>query len=462
MRAPTDKRAARPNIVLILTDHLRRDAIGPSTPNIKALAERGVHFMNAYCAAPLCQPARVAIATGLYPSQNGICGNMADPLPSALRDDTFMNHLARAGYHTALFGKHHFIDAYGLGVDVTESDDEIKRYGFETLCQVLDAGENLHNDDRYTHYLRERGLLEEYRRVQAANANACKDYPFPEDDSEDGFIGSMASAFVADYADERPFYLNVSFVGPHPPYWHPGDLQHDPEAMPDPIAAINDLKTRELRAHYMDKCALIDRYVGRLVASLDQRGILDQTVIIFTTDHGDMLGDFGIWDKRFFYEESVGVPLIVAGPGVPRGARNLTGRVSKALVSHLDLYPTILALAGAEASDGPPRRAGRDLFPMLRESSPPLRSEIVAELGTAVMIRTGNWKLVFDPEQGGIQFLFNLAVDGRQERNLAGAPGYDAVTHDLLARLLAHRIRLTQYTHDKEERRVQRVRVGTF
>ncbi|MGH2561579.1 MAG: sulfatase family protein [Thermomicrobiales bacterium] len=450
----------QPNIVLILTDHFRRDAVGRSTPNIQHLAERGVHFTHAYCAAPLCQPSRVSLATGLFPSQHGICGNMAEPLAPSFRDDTFMLHLQRAGYHTALVGKHHFIDAYGLGVDVTEDDDELRRYGFDEVCQVIDAGENLHNDDRYTRFLREKGLLDEYRRVQAAHANARGPYPFPEDDSEDGFIGRTAREFVEGYAGDRPFYLNVSFVGPHPPYWHPGDLQHDPEAMPDPIAAPNDPKTKQVRAHYMDKCSLIDRSVGRLVEAIAARGLLDRTVIIFTSDHGDMLGDFGIWDKRFFYEESVGVPLIMAGPGISRGTRDLTGRISKALVSLLDLYPTILTLAGTEACGSPHRRAGRDLLPMPREDAPPFRDQIVAELGTAVMIRTGNWKLVFDPEQGGVQFLFNLVTDARQEHNLAGLPGYEHIVNDLLSRLLAHRIRLTQYTHDKEERRLQRVRVG--
>lgn len=449
-----------PNIVVIMTDHFRRDAIGASTPHLRRLAEEGAQFANAYCAAPLCQPARVAIVTGLYPSQNGVAGNMSEPLPPHLRDDTFMHHLRHAGYRTVLVGKHHFIDAYGLGVDVVADDAEIGRYGFDEVVQVLDAGENLHNDDRYTADLRERGLLDEYRRVQAANARDCQEHPFPEDDCEDGFIGRTAGEYVASLPADRPFYLNVSFVGPHPPYWHPGDLAHDPLAMPPPVGAADDPKTRELRAHYLDKCALIDRYVGRLVVALEGRGILDRTAIVFTSDHGDMLGDFGIWDKRVFYEESVGVPLILRGPGVPRGARGLTGKLSKALASHLDLYPTILRLAGIDPGASMRRRAGWDLLAMLREWAPALRAEIVAELGTAAMIRTGNWKLVFDPEQGGVQYLFNLVVDRTQERNLAGEPGYEHVIIDLLSRLLAHRIRLTQETHDKEERRIQRVRVG--
>lgn len=443
-----------------MTDHFRRDAVGASTPNLRRLADQGVSFVNAYCAAPLCQPARVAIATGLYPSQNGISGNMSPPLASRFRDDTYMNRLRQAGYRTALIGKHHFIDDYGLGVDVVERDDEVGRYGFDFVWQVVDAGENLHNDDRYTRYLRDKGLLDDYRSAQAERAGVCGEYPYGEDDSEDGHIGRTACEHLTEQAPGQPFYLNVSFVGPHPPYWHPGDLAHDPAAMTAPVGAADTPATRELRAHYMDKCALIDRQIGQILTTLEQRGLREHTVIVFTTDHGDMLGDFGIWDKRFFYEASVGVPLIMAGPGVPRGARDLTGRISKALVSHLDLYPTLLALAGADSSNGVTRRAGRDLLPMLGPE-PALRTAVFAELGTAAMVRTGNWKLVFDPEQGGVQFLFNLVSDPGQECNLAGQPGYEATTITLLERLLTERIRLTQSTHDKEERRVQRVRVGT-
>ena len=171
-----------------------------------------------------------------------------------------------------------------------------------------------------------------------------------------------------------------------------------------------------------------------------------------------MLGDFGLWDKRFFYEQSVGVPLILRGPGVPRGARGLTGKLNRALVSLLDLYPTILRLAGMTPAASRYQRAGQDLLARADAASP--REAIVAELGTATMIRTANWKLTFDAEQGGIQQLFNLVVDPAEQQNLAGQPGYEHIVNELLTRLLAWRIRLTQYTHDKEERRVQRVRAG--
>ena len=391
----------RPNIVFILTDHFRRDAVGPRTPHLCRLADEGTQFSNAYCAAPLCQPSRAALITGLLPSQNGICGNMAPPLPPHLRAETFMRQLQSAGYATALIGKHHYIDAYGLGYDVTTDDERVQAYGFDTVCQVLDAGENLHNDDRYTHYLRERGLLEEYRRVQREQAATCGPYPLPAAECEDGFIAGQTCAFIRAYDDTRPFYLNVGFIGPHPPYWHPGEIALDAPQLPPALGTDPDPRTGERRAHYLEKCALLDHFVGQIVAALADRGLLDNTVVIFTSDHGDMLGDFGLWDKRFFYEQSVGVPLILRGPGAPRGARGLTGKLSRALVSLLDLYPTILRLAGVTSAASRYQRAGQDL--LARADAASSREAIVAELGTATMIRTANWKLTFDAEQGGIQ-----------------------------------------------------------
>ena len=138
-----------------------------------------------------------------------------------------------------------------------------------------------------------------------------------------------------------------------------------------------------------------------------------------------------------------------------RGARELRGKTCRQLASHLDLFPTICGAADVHPADDLP---GIDLLAMLREEPGTSREAVYSELATCVMIRTLNWKLVFDPEQGGVQYLFNLRTDPREERNLAGDPAYDGVRTRLVERLLSNRILLTQYTHDKEEQRLQRVR----
>jgi len=463
----------QPNIILILTDHFRRDALGESTPGLQGLAERGVQFTNAYCASPLCQPARASIVTGLYPSQHGICGNAAEPIAEELRAQTFMQRLRGAGYATALIGKHHFLDRYGVGMDVRVDDEVVRSFGFDSVLQVVDDDENLHNDDAYTDHLRRKGLLGQFRECFQERAWECLPHPFDEEDTVDGFIGGRGVDLVASGGLREPFYLNLSFVGPHPPYWHPGKLSHDPRKMAVPLACeraaevprgrvryqARSLSPQENRAHYMDKCALIDRYVGRLLEALQRRGLLDRTVLLFTSDHGENLGDFGIWDKRFYYEQCCGVPLLLSGPGIDTG--RFKNRVSKALVTHLDLHPTICALAGIAT---PPRlrgpcRYGLNLLGTLRGDSDCFHGAVFAELSTSTMIRTAGWKMVFDPEQGGVIALYNLVRDPRELDNLAGAPGYEVVTRQLLEDLLSHRILLSQYTHEKEEARMQRVRV---
>jgi arylsulfatase A-like enzyme len=453
-----------PNIILILTDHFRPDALTQvNTPHLMELASAGTQFTNAYCAAPLCQPSRCSIITGQYPSQHGVCGNQSPQMADYLKSDTFMRRLQRAGYYTALVGKHHYIDRYGIGMNVIDDDETIRSYGFDTVLQVADDGENRHNDDRYTEYLAKKGILEEFRRDFADGVKRFR-HPFDEEDTADGFIGSNGIRFVEEYAVEKPFYLNLSFVGPHPPYWHPGELTIDPAGMIPPLGAPDSERVRTTRAHYLEKCRLIDRYVGRLRAALDARGMGKDTVIMFTSDHGDNLGDFDIFDKRYFYEQSCGVPLVMAGPGVPSGERMNGPRVSKSLVSHIDFYQTILALAHVrtehtEVNRPESFRNGKSIIPMVDGMPESRREAVFAELATAVMIRTAGWKLVFDPEQGGVVNLYNLHNDPNELHNLAGVCGYEEITSRLVEKILTHRIHLTQFTHVKEEQRLQSVRI---
>ncbi|MFI4911922.1 MAG: sulfatase [Sedimentisphaeraceae bacterium JB056] len=445
------------NIVFILTDHFRPDAVCSSTPNLEKLASKGVLFTNAYCASPLCQPARTSIATGKFPSQTGICGNQSPPVSDSMRDDTYINHLQNGGYCTALIGKHHFIDRYGIGMDVRSDKEEVQKYGFDYVLQVLDDGENTHNKDNYTAYLEEKGLYNEFIKVFPDRAWQCKPHPFDEDDTVDGFIGNNAIKFITDYSENKPFYLNVGFVGPHPPFWHPGQLKHKPENLADPIGATFSEEDKIMKAHFMDRCSLIDKYIGKLVDALKQKGIYENTLIVFSSDHGEMGGDFGIWDKRFCYEQSWGVPLIISGSLVTGQQRKCGNRVSKSLVSHLDLYPTFLHAAGITPSLSS-SRWGKNIFSMLDDQPGSGHEDLHAQLGTVHMMRNGNWKISYDPEAGGVQYLFNLRNDPKELCNLAGVAGYENITSELLAKMLNHRIRLTQFTQVKEEQRVQDAR----
>lgn len=461
--AMVEKKFDKPNIVLIQVDQMRPDHL-PKMPKLMKLANEGVIFEHAYTAAPLCQPSRTSIITGKYPSQTKIYGNQTGPIADNLRDETFMNKLQASGYYTALIGKHHYIDRYAVGIDVVKEDEEeIKKYGFDYVVQCLDIMEHMPNSDNteniddYIYYLKEKGLynkyVNEYRKVSGGGL-----HPLASEHTEDGFIGSKAEEFIMEYEKNNPFYLNVSFIGPHPPYVVPEEFKKtNPENTADPLLATPNNNTRKKRATYSDMCTHIDSYIGKIVNALNKKEFIENTIILFVSDHGDNLGDYEIWDKRYFYEQSVGVPLVIYGKGIPGRNVRYGSIKSKALVSTLDIYPTILSVAGVDISNI--ERPGKNLVEIINDQSAAFREAVFSELGTCAMIRTAKWKMVFDPEQGGVCYLFNLINDAKEQNNLAGVSGYEAITAELTEKLLSKYITTFQSTQVKEQIRLQKVRV---
>jgi len=448
----------RPHLLLLLADQMRPDALAQAaTPHLDALAARGVRFDNAYCASPLCQPSRACIVTGRYPTQHGVHGNMNEPIASQERLDTYPSQLQRAGYYTAMIGKHHYYDRWAVGMDVLEDDGDLQGYGYDHVWQVDD--DHLNNQDRYTRFLQDIGklsLFQEMARKRAWDAGALR-----PDEFDDGYIGETAVRFIEAYQDEAPLYLQVGFLGPHPPYWAPGDYatMYDPAKMQPPLAVDDPervARTGRARAQYLGRVSLIDHYVGRLCAALEAKGMLEDTLILFTADHGDLIGDYGLYDKRHFYQPSVCVPLLMAGPGIALNPR-LGGRICRELVSGVDLYPTLLHAAGCQDRLGAQPREGLSLLDIANDAGP-RRAALYSELGTMMMVRDANWKLVYDAEQGGVQYLFNLRRDPQELDNLAGVAGYESVEKRYVETLLTWQVRLTHHTQEKERERLQRVR----
>ena len=452
----------RPNIVFIQVDQMRPDHLNSMMPSLMSLANNGVIFSHTYTASPVCQPARTSIITGLYPSQTKIYGNQTGPISNQLRDETFMNRLQKAGYYTALIGKHHYIDRYAVGIDVVKEDSkEIKKYGIDYLVQCLDVGEHIPNPDKtenqddYTNYLNNKGLLKKYFE-EVKEGIKSGHHPLSPDDSEDGFIGNQACDFIKKYNSKEPFYLNVSFIGPHPPYMVPGEFKTNPENTKAPVSAPANQNTSKKRAVYADMCMHIDTYIGKIIAELKSKGLFENTVFLFISDHGDNLGDYGIWDKRFFYEQSAGVPLIISGKGVPGRSIRFGELASKALVSSLDIYPTILSIANVDLTGTD--RSGRNLIGIANGEPGEFRYAVYSELGTCSMIRTAKWKMDYDPEQDGVVFLFNLVSDPKETNNLAGVSGYEEITAELRKKMLSRYIPMLQSTQGKEQIRLQSVR----
>ena len=436
----------RPNILFIMPDQLRPDFLGCygagfiETPSIDALANDGVRYENCYSEHPVCVPARVSLMTGMNAVRAGVLDNR-----SFLRPDyrdcglcTWPELLAGIGYRTAAIGKMHFYpwDA---------------RLGFQDRIVAEDKCWGFIEDD-YWRFLADRGFGKmDIADVPDYHANfGALVSPHPWDCSVDHFVGSEAVRWIDEYDGEDPFALMVGFPGPHNPY-DPSDdyATFRPEDMPEPRAAVpedivamgrprsrlpsegpgnswygidnNGEPTHDTfllwRAFYAGLVAQIDREVGEIAAALRRKGILDDTVVIFASDHGDYLGDHGLSGKGTFYDSGCRVPLVVRHPGIPSGTRH-------DLVTLTDITASMLAIAGCDRPDY------SDSLPLpgLGLADESQRDSIVSVLNSGWAIYDGEWKLC---KYRGGSHLFNLPEDPDEQNNRAR----DAECRDVYERL---------------------------
>jgi choline-sulfatase len=443
---------SRPNLLLIMVDQLAAAWLPVyghpvvQAPAISALARAGVVFENAYCASPLCAPSRASVLSGRLPSRTGVYDNGAE-LPAATA--TIAHHLRAQGYATCLVGKMHFVGPDQLHGFEERLTPDIYPAGFDwTPDWRGPPGEQL----AWYH------TMESVLRPGRCEASIQLDY-----DDEVAFAAVRKVFDIARGRAPEPFCLVVSFTHPHDPwevrgrYWdrYPADAIDLP-AVPAPALAeadphsrrlremigiddapLTDAQIRNARHGYYAAISYVDERIGELLEALRDAGLDDRTVVALTADHGEMLGERGLWYKMSFFEPSVRVPLIVAAPG------RLAARRVPEHVSLLDLAPTLLDLAGhphaGELSAG---MDGSSLAPLLdgRASAGGrvVVSEYLAEGQTApaVMIRHGAHKLVrceSDPDQ-----LFDLTEDPSELVNLAERPAHadvrSALSEEVAAR----------------------------
>jgi choline-sulfatase len=421
----------RPNILLVMADQLSAPFLrcyggaAAITPNIDRLAETGVVFDTFYSNSPLCAPARFSMMSGQLNSRIGAYDNASEFASSV---PTFAHYLRAAGYQTSLAGKMHFVgpdQLHGfeerLTTDIYPAD-----FGWTPNWEDPDGRFDwwFHNMDSVTN-------------AGVADVSNQLDY-----DDEVGFRAVRKLRDLARTSDVRPWHLTVSFTHPHDPYvtrhefW---DLYDDieiplpatppiAEADLDPHSArlrhviaadvteVTDEQVRAARRAYFANISYVDRWIGELVATLDRHGMRDDTVVVFTADHGDMLGERGLWYKMNFFEHSARIPLIICAPHLAAGRAATPATL-------LDVAPTLLDLAGVEPA---PQFDGITLLPFVDE--PDTGRTVVGEyLGEGAvapifMLRRDRWKFVWseaDPPQ-----LYDLAVDPAELTNLASAgPG---------------------------------------
>ena len=460
----------RPNIILMITDQQRFDTIRGlgfpymDTPNLDRLIAEGTTFTNCFITAPSCVPSRASLFTGYYPHTTGILKN------GDTWRHSWVEALAESGYTCVNIGKMHTVPfETPLGFH--------ERYVVENKDRYLEGRHYLDEWDKAMHA---RGLVKQQREFYRERADygdrlGAFEWELPEEMHSDVFVGGMAAWWLETKPKlTQPLFMEIGFPGPHPPYdpvpryaepymsrdlplpeVTEGDLAGQPSALKamrrhnaqvdhDSIVHLLDPTREQLkrqRAYYLAYVTMIDEQVGRVLETLDARGYLDNAVVIFTSDHGDCLGDHGHSQKWTMYDIITRVPAVVWAPGRLAGDRTIDG-----LCQMMDLGPTILDLAGVPV---PATMDATSLLPVLEGDAWQGRDYVFAEHGRdgilretefMTMVRSRDWKLVhfLDAAEGQ---LFDLAHDPGEIRNLWDVPAAAEKKHKLLDVLREWRIR---------------------
>ncbi|WP_420324696.1 choline-sulfatase [Mameliella sp.] len=420
----------KPNILILMVDQLNGTLFpdGPAdwlhVPNLRALAKSSVRFSNAYTASPLCAPGRASFMSGQLPSMTRVYDNAAEfssDIP------TYAHHLRRAGYQTCLSGKMHFVGPDQLHGFEERLTTDIYPADFGWTPDYRKPGERI---DWWYHNM-----------GSVTGAGVAETSNQMEYDDEVAYNASAKLYDLARGQDERPWCLTVSFTHPHDPYvarkrfW---DLYEDCEHLLPQVPAMdyadhdphskrifdaNDWRSyditeeniRRSRQAYFANISYLDEKIGQLLQVLEDTR--QEAIVVFVSDHGDMLGERGLWFKMSFYEGSARVPMMISVPG-QAGAR------VAAPVSNIDICPTLCDLAGVDMSEVMPWTEGESLVPVMQggDRVSPVAMEYAAEASYAPLIclRHGKWKYTdctLDPEQ-----LFDLEADPHELVNLAEDP----------------------------------------
>lgn len=434
----------QPHILILMTDQQRADCMGCAghpqlkTPNIDSLAREGIRFTQAATVSPLCMPARVSFASGLYPHNHGIWANQGE-LPST--DETFFQLLHRAGYCTAQVGKVHLYE-HKTGVHLKSREPYLHARGLEYVHETTGPISARRTYSYLTDEWMAKGLFDSFiedlrARAQSGDGGVWPS-SLPVEYHLDSYVGRKAVEFVETYSDPRSMCLFVGFGGPHDP-WDapdhyaemyrpsetpipipiacqdpalPGAVKAKPDFVVQPAGVLANMA--KIRANYYGKLSLIDDNVGYVLDAFQRRGWLEDLLVIFLSDHGEMLGDHGRLGKKTFHEATVRIPLIARWP-----SRIPAGKVSDALVEIVDVFPTLVEAGGSDPSA---RCLGRSLWPLIRNDSAEIRDWQISEIGygeARVMLRSRKWKIAIDA--GGLAYmLYDLECDPNEQHNLAG------------------------------------------
>ncbi len=460
--AAAQKKAKVP-VIIIMADQLRTDALGEWTPNINALKNDGVNFSRAYCAVPLCAPSRASFFTGLYANRTGSLIN-----PWAEEDEIYgtvkagipnLYGLMENDWDSRHIGKQHLF--------TTEKIDEAPNSKTKWITQAT-----------YSSWMKEQNKSKpggkKYKdlapEIVSGSRTQLRSYSTPEfgvykegvDYFLDHYIASESIAAIKNRDKNKPLLLNAMFLAPHPPFsipepyyllvkekdftlpenvgqYYPGQSPLQVYNLPGFIGSRYDREHwRAIWAKYLGLVKLLDDEVGRIIKALKDEGLYDKAIILFTADHGEMLGSHMLWQKMVMYEESSKVPLIIK---MPKGF-NTGIKESNALVSQVDVLPTLL-----EYNDVPvPKNLdGRSLLPLL-QGKPSNRTSVFIQfdgngsLGSSQRcVVKGNYKLIIDmfKDETFVE-LYNVIKDPQEKENLAFDKNFNTTINDLMNELTVY------------------------
>ncbi len=416
------------NILLIMVDQLRLDHCGFSgnsyveTPNIDRIAE-GTSFTGCRTVNPICMPARTALLTGKYPHQIGTLAMSGD---LNRQHPTLPGALQKTGYYTASIGKLHYLQTWRWatakrkGLDLVALSEEMKTYGYDYVWETAGKQLSRQNFCQHAAALSSEHMLDAYFDfVDAAGPNDDtihgnweenfdgSPWPFSPDKHVDIMTADKTIDVINNLPKDRNFYVHASFCSPHKPFDPPPEyLNSVPSEVPDVIEGPDQLTEREvaqLTKHwraYRALVGLIDDQIGRIIGALEDRGLMDDTAILFCSDHGEMMGDHGRAQKSIYYKEALTVPLAIRHP------RHLTGTRIDSPVELTDITATIAEIAGLDfrkalAKDWPAfhdRIPCRSLMSIVRGEEDRIRDFSFSECG-------GEWYAVQDDRYKYVRWL---------------------------------------------------------
>ena len=449
----------KPNILFIMCDQLRADALGCTgnwvkTPNIDRIAREGIRFSNCVTNSPVCIPARVSLATGRYPHNTDVWDNCPFDLPEGT--PTWMAAIREAGYRTSLFGK---TALHRGGPDLRQSEHVLHSYGLDDVDEIKGPRASVDTICHMTERWKSLGLLEAFQKDIkeriGKNKTLVRPSPLPLAEYYDVYVGEQARNYLHNYQRSEPWFCWVSFAGPHEPWDTPEPYasMYRADEMPAPIKRppVRDHKAkgeldqrfaesidkidnaRELRASYAGKVTLIDDQVGEILKEIENRGELDRTVILFTSDHGEMNGDYDLIHKSNFLNPAVRIPLIISKPEIKKSSS--AGKISDTPVELFDAGPTLADFAGARIHHD---QFARSLTDVLQNPNTEHRDFALSELKHEMMYLDRDWKLMLNRKSEPYR-LFNVKDDPREMEDLLGRKEHEALVGELKQKLLDHR-----------------------